>query len=231
MNQSPGSAGSDDVDAFIREYPNRQQVEMMTAWLASHEPGTFSFSGLVDPNDATVITPQATVDYGYCWFSLSEGPAVVRTPTYDKFFSVSIFDMNHNVPAVVVDPKRPILIVRPGQEVPEGDHEVVTLEDRPGPGLHPHGRRRQPRGGPRPQRRHHDGGRCGRHAPLGRRVLSAHGRGRACARIEAEVPRLDAKDGEVFAKKSGDVYHFARPRPSCRASSERPWTASSTRCS
>src|SRR6478609_5349985 len=128
MNHSPGSVGSEDVDSFIREYPNRQQVEMMTAWLASHEPGTFSFTGLVDPNDATVITPQATVDYGYCWFSLSEGPAIVRTPTYDRFFSVSVFDMTHNVPAVVANPQRPILLVRPGQELPDGDFDVVELE-------------------------------------------------------------------------------------------------------
>jgi hypothetical protein len=30
---------------------------MMRAWLADHEPGSFSFTGLVDPSDATVITP------------------------------------------------------------------------------------------------------------------------------------------------------------------------------
>lgn len=122
------SSATDDVEAFIGEYPNRQQVEMMTAWLKAHEPGTFSFSGLVDPDDATVVTPQATVDYGYCWFSLYEGPATIRTPTYDKFFSVSVFDMLHNVPAVVVAPNRPIAIVRPGQDLPDGDFEIVTLE-------------------------------------------------------------------------------------------------------
>ena len=36
--------------------------------------------------------------------------------------------MLHNVPAVVVAPERPIVIVRPGQDVPDGDYEVVTLE-------------------------------------------------------------------------------------------------------
>lgn len=128
MAEQRGPTAAGDVDAFVREYPNRQQVEMMNAWLASHEPGTFSFSGLVDPDDATVVTPQATVDYGYCWFSLSEGPAIVHTPTYDRFFSVSVFDMLHNVPAVVVAPQRPIALVRPGQDVPSGDYEVVTLE-------------------------------------------------------------------------------------------------------
>lgn len=121
-------SGQDTVEHFIREYPNREQVRMMTKWLSDHEPGTFSFSGLVDPTDDTVITPQATVDYGYCWFSLSDGPAVVRTPSYERFFSVSVFDMLHNTPDVVVNPDRPILLIRPGQEIPEGDFHVVELE-------------------------------------------------------------------------------------------------------
>lgn len=50
------------------------------------------------------------------------------TPRYDKFFSVSVFDMLHNVPAVIANPTRPILLIRPGQQVPEGDFEVVELE-------------------------------------------------------------------------------------------------------
>jgi hypothetical protein len=79
-----------------------------------------------------VITPQATVDYGYCWFSLSEGPAIVHTPQYDRFFSVSVFDMLHNVPAVIVHPQKPILLLRPGQSAPQGsslgDYDVVHLE-------------------------------------------------------------------------------------------------------
>lgn len=121
-------SGQDSVENFIREYPNREQTKMMRAWLTDHEPGTFSFTGLVDPTDTTVVTPQATVDYGYCWFSLSEAPATVHTPRYDKFFSVSIFDMRHNVPAVIVSPERPILLIRPGQELPEGEFEIVELE-------------------------------------------------------------------------------------------------------
>jgi uncharacterized membrane protein len=36
----------------------------------------------VDRTDRTVVTVQATVDYGYCWFSLSEGPVIVRAPGY-----------------------------------------------------------------------------------------------------------------------------------------------------
>ena len=118
----------DTIEDFIREYPNQEQVKMMSTWLEKNEPGTFTFTGLVDPSDDTVITPQATVDYGYNWFSLAEGPAILRTPRYERFFSVSIFDMKHNVPAVIVNPTKPIVLMRPGQTVPEGDFEVVMLE-------------------------------------------------------------------------------------------------------
>ena len=126
--QNANLSGQDTVENYIREYPNQEQVRMMTKWLVEHDPGAFSFTGLVDPTDDTVITPQATVDYGYCWFSLSDGPAVVQTPSYERFFSVSVFDMLHNIPDVAVNPKQPILLIRPGQEIPEGDFHVVELE-------------------------------------------------------------------------------------------------------
>lgn len=76
----------------------------MNTWLTKHKKGTFNFTGLVDRSDAMVVTPQATVDYGYNWFSISDAPAIVKTPKYDKFFSVSIFDMKHNIPDVIVNP-------------------------------------------------------------------------------------------------------------------------------
>ena len=118
----------DSIENYIKEYPNQEQVKMMKAWLTDHEPGTFQFTGLVDPTDSTVVTPQATVNYGYNWFSLSKGPAIIKTPKYDKFFSVSIFDMKHNVPAVIVNPEKPILLFRPGQTLPDGDYYRVKLE-------------------------------------------------------------------------------------------------------
>ena len=118
----------DNVDEYLNEFPNQEQVKMMNAWLEENEKGNFTFTGLVDPSDKTVVTPQATVDYGYCWFSISDAPSIVRTPTYNKFFSVSIFDMKHNIPAVVVNPDKPILLIRPGQEAPQGDYYVVELE-------------------------------------------------------------------------------------------------------
>jgi hypothetical protein len=57
-------SGQDSIENYIREFPNQEQVKMMTTWLADNSPGTFTFTGLVDPSDDTVITPQATVDYG-----------------------------------------------------------------------------------------------------------------------------------------------------------------------
>ena len=97
----------DTVEEYLREYPNQEQVKMMNTWLEKYEKGTFQFTGLVDPSDATVVTPQATVNYGYNWFSVSDGPAIINAVKYDKFFSVSIFDMKHNIPAVIVNPENP----------------------------------------------------------------------------------------------------------------------------
>jgi hypothetical protein len=121
-------SGQDTIERYTREFPSLEQVKMMTTWLAKNEPGTFTFTGLVDPADPTVVTPQATVDYGYCWFSLSEGPAIVRTPTSGRFFSLSVFDMLHNTPGVIVNPVRPTLLIRPGQTMPDGDYDVVEVE-------------------------------------------------------------------------------------------------------
>lgn len=126
---STTSYALDSVDEYIKEYPNQEQVKMMTKWLAKgHKKGTFQFTGLVDPTDTTVVTPQATVDYGYNWFSISDAPAIVKSPKYEKFISVSIFDMKHNIPDVIINPDKPILIRRPGQKVPEGDFHIVELE-------------------------------------------------------------------------------------------------------
>ena len=122
------SWAKDTVEDYIAQYPNQQQTKMMNAWLQKHQKGTFSFTGLVDPTETTVVTPQATVDYGYNWFSVSNGAAIIETPQYDKFFSVSIFDMNHNIPAVIVNPQRPIAVVRAGEAKPQGEFTVVELE-------------------------------------------------------------------------------------------------------
>jgi hypothetical protein len=118
----------DTIEAYLKEYPNQQQVIMMNKWLETNKKGTFWFTGYVTPTDHTVITPQANVDYGYSWFSVSDGPAILKTPKYDNFFSVAIFDMRHNTPLIIRNPTKPILIIRPGQTAPKGDFTVVELE-------------------------------------------------------------------------------------------------------
>jgi hypothetical protein len=66
---SCGASAADTVEDYIQEFPNQEQARMMNAWLKTNQPGTFVFSGLVDPSNTTVVTPQATVDYGYNWFT------------------------------------------------------------------------------------------------------------------------------------------------------------------
>ncbi|MEL7452166.1 MAG: DUF1214 domain-containing protein [Pseudomonadota bacterium] len=126
--QSSATFTQAEIDDFIKVYPQIKQARMMNRWLEDNTPGTFAFSGLVDPNDQTVVSPQATVDYGYNWFSLSDGPAIISAPAYDKFFSVAIYDMFHNVPAVIVNPEKPIIVLRPGQTAPDIDAHIVPLE-------------------------------------------------------------------------------------------------------
>jgi hypothetical protein len=51
----------DTVEGDLRKFSNQEQVKMMNAWLEENEKGTFRFTGLVDPSDGTVVTPQATI--------------------------------------------------------------------------------------------------------------------------------------------------------------------------
>lgn len=117
----------DNVLEYIKEYPRQQQFKMMYKWLENNELGSFSFSGLVKPETGTP-NAQASVDYGHSWFSILDDPAIIHVPDYDKFFSISIYDVKHNVPGVIVNPTNPILIIRPGQKVPKGAYNVVELE-------------------------------------------------------------------------------------------------------
>jgi len=117
----------DNVLEYIKEYPRQEQFKIMNTWLGNNKIGTISFTGLVDP-EAKKANVQASVDYGYTWFSISDSPAIVTVPKYDKFFSISLYDMKHNVPGVIVNPTKPILLVRPGQKVPKGEFNIVELE-------------------------------------------------------------------------------------------------------
>jgi hypothetical protein len=75
-----------------------------------------------------VITPQADVNYGYSWFNISNGPYVIELPEYERYYSLSVFDMNHFVQEVVVKSTRAIVIRLAGQASPVADAHEVVLE-------------------------------------------------------------------------------------------------------
>ncbi|MEA1899017.1 MAG: DUF1214 domain-containing protein [Bacteroidota bacterium] len=192
------------VENYIKEFPNQEQVKMMNTWLEKNKKGTFQFTGLVDPTDATVVTPQATVSYGYNWFSLSDGYAIINTPKYDKYFSVSIFDMYHNIPSVIVSPDKPILLIRPNQEMPEGNFTIVYMETDQGLAftrmvivdneneVDELSKEITMEGGKGDMTRYVE-------------RFSAHVEKKAHAVIDATFPILSKDAGELFGYKSGDV--------------------------
>ena len=111
---------------YIHWYSAIEQQTMMNDWLKKHELGTWSHSGRIGADDRTVITPQADANYGYCWFNISNGPMVIKLPEYERYCSLSIFDMNHFVEDVIVNPDKPIVIRLANQKSPrEEAHEVV----------------------------------------------------------------------------------------------------------
>lgn len=111
---------------FLHWYPAIEQQRMMEAWLATARFGTWTFSGHVTAADRTVITPNSDMNYGYCWFNLSDGPLVIELPIYRRYLSLSVFDMMHYVPAVLVGPRKPVVIRLASQASPVADaHEVV----------------------------------------------------------------------------------------------------------
>jgi hypothetical protein len=122
IEQEPSSVR---VSEFIHWYPAIEQTKMKDAWLADNQQGTWTFTGMVTSNDRTVITPQADVNYGYSWFNISNKPVVVTMPEYDKYYSLSVFDMNHFM-EVKVMPNKPVVIRLPGQKSPiPGAFEIV----------------------------------------------------------------------------------------------------------
>ncbi len=114
-----------DVAQYIKWYPAIKQVEMRDVWLKNYKMGEWQFSGAITADDKTVVSPQAGVNYGYSWFNISNEPVVITMPGYDKYYSVSIFDMNHFM-QVRVMPKKPVVIRMPHQKSPiEDAHEIV----------------------------------------------------------------------------------------------------------
>lgn len=116
------------LSEFIHWYPAIQQERMMSAWLADNAFGTWSQSGQLTATDRTVITPNSDMNYGYCWFNLSGGPIEIDLPQYRRYLSLSIFDMMHFVPAVLVAPTKPIVVRLATHERPDRDVHDIVLE-------------------------------------------------------------------------------------------------------
>ncbi len=115
------------LSEYIRWYPAIEQQRMMMAWLKENEPGTWTHTGRVGADDRTVITVQADVNYGYNWFNISNGPMVIQLPEYERYSSLSIFDMNHFVQDVIVAADKPIVVRLPNQRSPIEDAYDVVL--------------------------------------------------------------------------------------------------------
>lgn len=122
--KSPSSA---DVAEYIKWFPAMKQVEMRDAWLKDYEMGEWQFTGSVTAKDRTVVTPQSGVNYGYTWFNISNEPLVITMPKYDKYSSLSVFDMNHYM-EVRVMPEKPIVIRLPHQKSPVKDAYEIVLQ-------------------------------------------------------------------------------------------------------
>lgn len=119
-------ASPERVVEFIHWYPAIEQVKMRDEWLQKYKPGEWQFTGMVTADDRTVITPQADVNYGYSWFNISNRPVVVTMPKYDKYYSLSVFDMNHFM-EVHVMPDKPVVIRLPHQKSPVEDAIEIVL--------------------------------------------------------------------------------------------------------
>lgn len=115
------------VAESIHRYPAIKQAEMRDEWLSKYRQGEWQFTGRVTAADRTVITPQADTNCGYSWFNISNRPVVVTMPKYDKYYSLSVFDMNHFM-EVYVAPDKPVVIRLPHQKSPVADAYEIVLD-------------------------------------------------------------------------------------------------------
>jgi len=114
-----------DIGTYIKWFPAIKQVEMRDAWLKKNKMGEWQFSGPITAKDRTVVSPQVGTNYGYSWFNISNEPLVITMPKYDKYYSLSVFDMNHFM-EVKVMPAKPVVIRMPYQKSPiEDAYEIV----------------------------------------------------------------------------------------------------------
>ena len=119
------------IAEYIHWYPAIEQIKMRDEWLQNYKYGEWQISGLVTAADRTVITPQADVNYGYSWFNITDQPIVVTMPKYDKYYAVSIFDMNH-FSQVVLAPEKPVVVRLPHQKSPIEDATEIVLHTNQG---------------------------------------------------------------------------------------------------
>ncbi len=113
------------ISEYIHWYPAMKQIEMRDIWLSKYKPGEWQITGLVTAEDRTVVTAQADVNYGYSWFNISNEPVAVTMPKYDKYYSLTVFDMHHFM-EVIVAPEKPVVVRLPHQKSPVEDaHEIV----------------------------------------------------------------------------------------------------------
>ena len=115
-----------DISEYIKWFPAIKQAEMRDQWLKKHKMGEWQFTGSITAADKTVVTPQAGANYGYSWFNISNEPVVITMPEYSKYYSLSIFDMNHYM-EVRVKPKKPVVIRLPHQKSPIKDALEIVL--------------------------------------------------------------------------------------------------------
>ncbi len=127
QEESNKTVDSTDVAEFIKWLPAIKQVEMRDIWLKDHKMGEWQFTGAITADDKTVVTPQAGTNYGYSWFNISNEPVVITMPEYNKYYSVSIFDMNHFM-EVRVMPKKPVVVRLPHQKSPIKDAFEIVLQ-------------------------------------------------------------------------------------------------------
>ncbi len=120
-----------EIAQYIHWYPAIEQVKMRDEWLQNYNYGEWQISGLVTATDRTVITPQADVNYGYSWFNITHDPIVVTMPKYDKYYAMSIFDMNH-FSQVVLAPEKPVVVRLPHQKSPVEDATEIVLHTNQG---------------------------------------------------------------------------------------------------
>jgi hypothetical protein len=123
----PPAVSPQRVNEFVHWYPAIEQAKMRDAWLSKYKPGGWQFTGKVTADDRTVVTPQSDVNYGYSWFNISNEPLTITMPKYDKYYSLSVFDMHHFM-EVYVKPDKPVVIRLPHQKSPVKDAYEIVLK-------------------------------------------------------------------------------------------------------